>query len=99
MTMDATKKLEILDWVMHLTDETVFNKLLAIKNDARNKDEVVAIPTETVYGLAANIYSEKAVKNIFKEMGTFFPNSDKMPKAKAMSVAMGIPAPDWVSVP
>jgi L-threonylcarbamoyladenylate synthase len=29
-------------------------------------EEVVAIPTETVYGLAGNIYSEKAIKSIFK---------------------------------
>lgn len=29
-------------------------------------DEIVAIPTETVYGLAGNIYSEKAIKAIFK---------------------------------
>jgi len=29
-------------------------------------DEVVAIPTETVYGLAGNIYSEKAIKAIFE---------------------------------
>ncbi|MEW4923259.1 L-threonylcarbamoyladenylate synthase [Algibacter sp. 2305UL17-15] len=29
-------------------------------------DELVAIPTETVYGLAGNIYSEKAVKAIFE---------------------------------
>jgi len=28
-------------------------------------DEIVAIPTETVYGLAANIYSEKAIQAIF----------------------------------
>ncbi|WP_179021171.1 L-threonylcarbamoyladenylate synthase [Winogradskyella forsetii] len=28
--------------------------------------EVVAIPTETVYGLAGNIYSEKAIKAIFE---------------------------------
>jgi L-threonylcarbamoyladenylate synthase len=28
-------------------------------------DDLVAIPTETVYGLAGNIYSEKAVKKIF----------------------------------
>lgn len=27
---------------------------------------LVAIPTETVYGLAGNIYSEKAINNIFK---------------------------------
>ena len=29
-------------------------------------NEVVAIPTETVYGLAGNAYSDKAVKKIFK---------------------------------
>ena len=28
-------------------------------------DELVAIPTETVYGLAGNIFSEKAIKSIF----------------------------------
>lgn len=31
-----------------------------------NNEELVAIPTETVYGLAGNIYSEKAIKAIFK---------------------------------
>ncbi len=31
-----------------------------------NTEEVVAIPTETVYGLAGNIYSEKAIKSIFE---------------------------------
>ncbi|TDD97396.1 L-threonylcarbamoyladenylate synthase [Flavobacterium cellulosilyticum] len=31
-----------------------------------NKEELVAIPTETVYGLAGNIYSEKAIKGIFE---------------------------------
>lgn len=30
------------------------------------EDEIVAIPTETVYGLAGNIYSEKAIKAIFE---------------------------------
>ncbi|WP_411894248.1 L-threonylcarbamoyladenylate synthase [Winogradskyella sp. A2] len=30
-----------------------------------NNEELVAIPTETVYGLAGNIYSEKAIKLIF----------------------------------
>ena len=29
-------------------------------------NNVIGIPTETVYGLAANAYSDKAVKNIFK---------------------------------
>ena len=31
-----------------------------------SQGNLVAIPTETVYGLAGNAYSEKAVKNIFK---------------------------------
>ena len=31
-----------------------------------NNEDVVAIPTETVYGLAGNIYSKKAIKTIFK---------------------------------
>jgi L-threonylcarbamoyladenylate synthase len=30
------------------------------------QDEVIAIPTETVYGLAGNIYSEKAIRQIFE---------------------------------
>ena len=31
-----------------------------------NKSECIAVPTETVYGLAGNAYSESAVKKIFK---------------------------------
>lgn len=31
-----------------------------------NQNEIVAIPTETVYGLAGNAYSEKALKKIFE---------------------------------
>jgi L-threonylcarbamoyladenylate synthase len=31
-----------------------------------NNNEIVAIPTETVYGLAASIYSEKAIRAIFE---------------------------------
>ena len=30
-----------------------------------NQDELIAIPTETVYGLAGNIYSEKAISAIY----------------------------------
>ncbi len=39
------------------------------------KEELVAIPTETVYGLAGNIYSVKAIKKIFqtKERPLFNP--------------------------
>ena len=31
-----------------------------------NQNDLVAIPTETVYGLAGNIYSESAIKKIFE---------------------------------
>ena len=41
----------------------------------------------------------KAVRNIFKEVSTLLPNKDKIPMAKAMSVAIGIPAPDCVGLP
>jgi L-threonylcarbamoyladenylate synthase len=34
-----------------------------------NKDEIIAFPTETVYGLGANAYSEVAVSKIFKAKG------------------------------
>lgn len=30
------------------------------------KNELIAIPTETVYGLAGNAYNETALKEIFK---------------------------------
>ena len=35
-------------------------------------EELVAIPTETVYGLAGNIFSEKAIKSI-EEALKFYP--------------------------
>ena len=35
----------------------------------------------------------KAVKNTFKDIGTLFPNNDKTPKEKAISVADGIAHP------
>ncbi|XOV66310.1 MAG: L-threonylcarbamoyladenylate synthase [Fluviicola sp.] len=34
--------------------------------DLLRSGEVVGIPTETVYGLAANIYSEKAIRKVFE---------------------------------
>ena len=43
-------------------------KLANIKKAKKllNKSECVAIPTETVYGLAGNAYSDRACRNIFK---------------------------------
>ena len=31
-----------------------------------NQDNIVGMPTETVYGLAGNAYSDKAIKKIYK---------------------------------
>ncbi len=41
---------------------TDINKAIQILN----QNDLVAIPTETVYGLAGNIYSEKAIQKIFE---------------------------------
>ena len=31
-----------------------------------NQGKIVGLPTETVYGVAGNAYSKKAIKNIYK---------------------------------
>lgn len=60
--MDAAKRLEVLDWVMHLNDETLFNKVLAIKENFFEND----IVAYTVLGEPLNIeqYKAKADKGI-----------------------------------
>ena len=45
---------------------TIISKDISKAVALLNADELVAIPTETVYGLAANIFSEKAIKSIFE---------------------------------
>ncbi len=40
-----------------------------------------------------------AAKNTFSEVGTLLLDNDNIPKAKTMSVAIGISAPDCVAVP
>lgn len=42
------------------------SKDLDLAKNLLENDELVAIPTETVYGLAGNIFSEKAIKKIFE---------------------------------
>ena len=46
-------------------------KLVSIEEAVEflKRDKVVAIPTETVYGLAANAFSETAVSQVFKTKG------------------------------
>ena len=48
---------------------TEYEKALSEAERLINDGEVVAIPTETVYGLAGNAYSEEAVKRIFEAKG------------------------------
>ena len=38
---------------------------LSLAVDAIEKDEIIGLPTETVYGLAVNPYSSSAVKKLF----------------------------------
>lgn len=45
---------------------SIISKDISKAIELLNNDELVAIPTETVYGLAGNIFSENAVKSIFK---------------------------------
>ena len=45
-----------------------FNKKLLKKTvESLKQGKIVGLPTETVYGLAGNAYSNKAVKNIFEK--------------------------------
>ena len=39
---------------------------IKIAQEILEREDIVAIPTETVYGLAANIFSENAIKKIFE---------------------------------
>ena len=45
---------------------SIISKDISRAVELLNAEEVIAIPTETVYGLAGNIYSEKAIKAIFE---------------------------------
>lgn len=45
--------------------ETIIDRELSLAVSLLNDDEVVAIPTETVYGLAGNAFSKKAIKKIY----------------------------------
>lgn len=45
---------------------TIISKDISKAVEILNDEGLVAIPTETVYGLAGNIYSEKAIKKIFE---------------------------------
>ena len=42
---------------------------MCIRDRYLNNNECIGIPTETVYGLAANAYSDRSTKKIFKLKG------------------------------
>ena len=56
--MKATKALGADYVTAELTDETNTKRIL-------EKNQILALPTETVYGLAGNAYSHKSVKRIY----------------------------------
>lgn len=63
--------------------------------DSLSKEEIAAIPTETVYGLAGNIYSAKAIRSIFsvKQRPLFNPLIVHLPNAAGIDeVAKDVPA-------
>lgn len=71
----------------------ITNDIITVANSL-SKDEVAAIPTETVYGLAGNIFSEKAIHSIFriKQRPLFNPLIVHLPDVEAIDlVAKDIP--------
>ena len=64
-----------------------------------NQDQIIGIPTETVYGLAGNIYSPKAIQSIFamKQRPFFNPLIVHIKSAADLSkIAIDIPEKAWV---
>ncbi|WP_115462681.1 L-threonylcarbamoyladenylate synthase [Winogradskyella aurantiaca] len=73
---------------------SIISKDLNRAKQLLESNELVAIPTETVYGLAGNIYSETAIKQIFKtkERPLFNPLIVHIPDSDYLeNVAMEIP--------
>ncbi len=55
---------KVLDWKNGINEAEFGEVINAIKND-----KLVIVPTETVYGIAANAYSNEACKKIFEAKG------------------------------
>lgn len=66
---ELKKEDEILTCLLKFDDEAVFEKKAEIAGEILKNGGLVAIPTETVYGLGANAFDETAVKSIFKAKG------------------------------
>lgn len=54
----------IYDWKNNINENELNNVIEILKNDG-----LVILPTETVYGIAANAFSDKACKSIFTAKG------------------------------
>lgn len=52
--------------MIELRQETLVGRDIYLAKQLLSSEKLVAIPTETVYGLAANMFSESAVKKIFE---------------------------------
>lgn len=55
--------------IFHITDHKRQKEEIKVVAKLLKDGEVVALPTETVYGLAANCFNEEAVKKIFEAKG------------------------------
>ena len=47
--------------IKRINKKSIFNTVNYLK-----KNNIVGLPTETVYGIAGNAYSKKALKSIYK---------------------------------
>lgn len=52
-----------------ILNENNYKSNLNLSSDSLNKGEVIAFPTETVYGLGCDFFNESAVKKIFELKG------------------------------
>ncbi len=57
---------EVVNFVLHFFMETVLTISPIAAAEFIKKGGIVAFPTETVYGLGANVYDEKAIAKIFE---------------------------------
>ena len=55
---------KIYDWKNNINEEELNNVITTLKNNG-----IVILPTETVYGLAANAFSDEACKKIYLAKG------------------------------
>ena len=62
-------KNEVLNFILHFFMQTILTKSAIKAGEFIKRSGLVAFPTETVYGLGANVFDEKAVEKIFIAKG------------------------------